>query len=139
LPGGEAKDREGIARALESVRALVKGRVFAGGHSYGGRMTTMLAAEQTIPAAALLLLSYPLHPPKKPEQMRTAHFPQLRTPSLFVHGSTDGFGSIDELTLALKLIPARTDLLPIPSSGHDLKNAPKLFPQIDQRLRGLNP
>ncbi len=51
----------------------------------------MLEAEDPELAQRLLLLSYPLHPPRKPEQLRTAHFPNLRTPALFVHGDADPF------------------------------------------------
>jgi hypothetical protein len=68
----------------------------------------------------LLLLSYPLHPPKRPGELRTAHFPSLHTPALFVSGTRDGFGAMEELTAALKLIPARTQLLPIEGAGHEL-------------------
>src|SRR5258708_7806380 len=95
--------------------------IILGGHSYGGRQATMLAADEPGIADALLLFSYPLHPPAKPEQLRTQHFPRLRTPAVFVHGTTDGFGSIDEMTAALALIPAPTELLPIAGAGHDLK------------------
>ena len=102
------------------MKKVVKGRVFAGGHSYGGRQTTILAASQADLVSGLLLLSYPLHPPLKPDQMRTAHFPDLRTPALFVHGSRDGFGSLEEMQEALKLIPAATGFLPITGSGHEL-------------------
>ena len=70
--------------------------------------------------AALLLLSYPLHPPRKPEQQRTQHLPDLRTPALFVHGTRDPFGTIAELEQALKMIPAKTKLLVIEGAGHDL-------------------
>jgi hypothetical protein len=70
--------------------------------------------------SGLLLLSYPLHPPRKSEQLRTQHFPNLRTPSLFVHGTRDPFGSIEELTSALRLIPAKTDLTAVEGAGHDL-------------------
>lgn len=80
----------------------------------------MLAAEETGLVSDLLLLSYPLHPPKRPDQLRTAHFPHLQTPALFVSGTRDGFGSITKIETALKLIPARTQLLPIPSAGHEL-------------------
>ena len=55
-------------------------RIFLGGHSYGGRQASMLCAEEPDLVAALLLLSYPLHPPRKPEQQRTQHLPDLRTP-----------------------------------------------------------
>jgi predicted alpha/beta-hydrolase family hydrolase len=80
----------------------------------------MLAAESPGLADALLLLSYPLHPPRKPGQLRTAHFPKLETPALFAHGSRDPFGSPDELKQAVSLIPAPTHLLEIESAGHEL-------------------
>ena len=84
----------------------MSGRVIAGGHSYGGRQTAMLAAERPDSADGLLLLSYPLHPPKRPQQMRTAYFPELRTPALFVHGARDPFGSLEELREAIAARPA---------------------------------
>jgi hypothetical protein len=99
---------------------MVPGRVFLGGHSYGGRQGTLLAAAAPELVDGLLLLSYPLHPPKRPTELRTAHFPRLETPSLFVSGTRDGFGTIEEVTAALKLIPARTQLLPIEGTGHEL-------------------
>lgn len=71
-------------------------------------------------ADALVLLAYPLHPPRRRAELRTAHLPSLRTPALFVHGSRDPFGSLDELGSALALIPARTVLLPVEGAGHDL-------------------
>ena len=104
------RQRPAIARGSSGrwkrPEALTGGRVFAGGHSYGGRQSTMAAAERAGMADGLLLLSYPLHPPKRPEQKRTAHFPQLRTPALFVHGTADPFGSIEDLREAVALIPA---------------------------------
>lgn len=81
----------------------------------------MLASEQADAADALLLFSYPLHPPGKPQQMRTAHLPEIRVPSFFVHGSRDPFGSPEEMTSALELIPARHELHLIQSAGHDLR------------------
>jgi uncharacterized protein len=120
-PRGNAElDQQGLRRAIESLRAKGIGRIFLGGHSYGGRQASILAASEPGLAGALLLLSYPLHPPKKPAQLRTVHFPKLHTPALFVHGTRDGFGTLDELTAALELIPARRQLLPIDSAGHDL-------------------
>ena len=124
FPAMAARDREGIARAVDAVRKLAGGRVCAGGHSYGGRQTAMAAAEQVELASALLLLSYPLHPPRKPEQMRTSFFPGLRTPALFVHGTADPFGTVEELRAAIAAIPAHTDLFSVEGAGHDLKNAP---------------
>ena len=119
-PGDAARDRAGLKNAVAAVKSMVSGSVYLGGHSYGGRQSSMLYAEQPDVVAGLLLLSYPLHPPRKPEQQRTQHLPDLRTPTLFVSGTRDPFGSIPELDQALKMIPAITKLLPIEGAGHDL-------------------
>jgi predicted alpha/beta-hydrolase family hydrolase len=120
FPAMAARDREGLRRAVDVLRSKTSGRIFLGGHSYGGRQGSMLAAEQPQLVAGLLLLSYPLHPPRKPAELRTAHFPQLKTPALFVHGGRDPFGSHDEMKAALALIPAQTKLLEIEGAGHEL-------------------
>ena len=127
-PGDAKRDRAGLSNALAALKAHVGGRLFLGGHSYGGRQASMLCAElaekaaDTVPAepVGLLLLSYPLHPPRKPEQLRTQHFFHLQTPALFVEGTRDPFGSIAEIEQALKLIPAKTKLLTVEGAGHDL-------------------
>lgn len=120
-PSAAAEDRAGIRAAVDSVRAFTSGRVFAGGQSYGGRQATLIAAEDPNACNGLLLLSYPLHPPKKPQQLRTAHFPSLRVPALFIQGTEDPFGSPEELTAAVKLIPSRTQIVFLEGAGHDLK------------------
>jgi uncharacterized protein len=123
-PADAARDRAGIKNAVAAMREQVSGQIFLGGHSYGGRQSSMLCAELTEPErsliAGLLLLSYPLHPPRKPEQQRTQHLPDLRTPTLFVSGTRDPFGSIAELEQAIKMIPAKTKLLIVEGAGHDL-------------------
>ena len=82
-PGDAARDREGLKNAAAALRRQAGlQRTFLGGHSYGGRQATILCAEQPDTADGLLLLSYPLHPPRKPEQLRTQHLPNLRTASL---------------------------------------------------------
>jgi uncharacterized protein len=118
--GGAGRDREGIRKAIGVMRGKVKGKIFAGGHSYGGRQTTMLLAEEPDLADGLLLLSYPLHPPRKPEELRTKHFAELRKRAFFVHGTRDPFGSIAEMEKALELIPAKTELFVVEGAGHDL-------------------
>ena len=120
FPAMAARDREGLRRAVEVLRGKTSGRIFLGGHSYGGRQGSMLAAEDPRVAAGLLLLSYPLHPPRKPAELRTGHFPQLNTPALFVHGGRDPFGSHDEMKTSLKLVPAPTLLLEVEGAGHEL-------------------
>jgi len=137
FPAASGRDREGVARAVDAVRKLAKGRVFAGGHSYGGRQTAMAASERPDMADALLLLSYPLHPPAKPEQLRTSFFPDLRTPALFVHGTEDPFGSLAEMSEALKLIPAANVLIPVERAAHDLKKAGAIAEEMIVRLRTL--
>jgi len=140
-PGDAARDRAGLKNAVAAMASAInagapllasvartgdfpepghKGRIFLGGHSYGGRQSSMLCAEEPDLVSGLLLLSYPLHPPRKPEQQRTQHLPDLRTPTLFVQGTRDPFASIGELQQALKMIPAKTKLLPVEGAGHDL-------------------
>lgn len=118
--GSAERDQQGLRAAVAAMRRQTSGRLFLGGHSYGGRQASILSANEPGLVDRLLLLSYPLHPPQRPDELRTGHFPDLKTPALFVHGTKDGFGSIDELAAALKLIPARTELLPIAGAGHEL-------------------
>lgn len=129
-PRGSADvDQQGLREAVQYLRREVTGRIFLGGHSYGGRQASMLAAADPAVADGLLLLSYPLHPPKRLTELRTGHFPELRTPAIFVHGSRDGFGTHEELREAMKLIPARTELLEVAAAGHELmskRNADEL-------------
>jgi len=120
-PANAAADRAGLRQAVGALRAIVSGRVILGGQSYGGRQASMLAADEPRLVEALLLFSYPLHAPGKPERLRTEHFPRLRIPALFVHGTTDPFGSIAELSLAASLIPAPAQVMPIEQAGHDLR------------------
>jgi predicted alpha/beta-hydrolase family hydrolase len=118
-PGDAAHDREGLQNAVAAMRKLAPGRIFLGGQSYGGRQASMLCAEEKT-SDGLLLLSYPLHAPSRPDQPRTQHLPRIEVPVLFVHGTRDPFGSIDEIEAARKLIPAKTKLLPVEGAGHDL-------------------
>ena len=140
-PGTAERDRAGIRRAAELFKrrdGLLRpsatptpARVFLAGHSYGGRQSSMLLAEAPDAADGLLLLSYPLHPPNKPAQLRTAHFPQLRKPAFFVHGARDPFATPEELHAALEQIPARHAVLEVTNAAHDLltKKSPGDLPQ----------
>lgn len=142
FPAMAPRDREGLRQAAAWLRGRCPGKIVLGGHSYGGRQSTMLAADDPEVADALLLLSYPLHPPRKPEQLRVAHLPSLSTPSLFVHGTRDPFGSVEELATALQVMPGRFELLPVEGAGHDLKasgrrTAPAFLEPLAQKLRAL--
>jgi uncharacterized protein len=128
-PTEGAADRQGLRDALALLRAETGPdvKLYMGGHSYGGRQTSMLAAEdEGLDASAFLFTSYPLHPPGKPAQLRTAHFSTLRKPALFVQGTRDAFGSRAEMEEALRLIPATTQLLMVDGAGHDLGGGKKL-------------
>jgi uncharacterized protein len=118
--GCAARDRDGLRRAVAVMKEKTKGQIFVGGHSYGGRQATMLIAEEPELVDGLLLLSYPLHPPRKPGELRTKHFPGLRTPALFAHGTRDPFGTIAEMKAALECIPARNELFEVKGAGHEL-------------------
>ncbi len=120
FPGQAQSDRAGLRNAVAVLRKSVAGRIYLSGHSYGGRQSTMLCAEEPELVSGLLLLSYPLHPPRKPEQLRIQHLPNLRTPSLFVHGTRDPLGSVEKMTRALQLVPAKTELMTVEGAGHDL-------------------
>jgi predicted alpha/beta-hydrolase family hydrolase len=119
-PGDGRRDREGLKQTVDSLRQVAPGRLFLCGHSYGGRQGSILAAEQPDLVDGLLLLSYPLHPPRKPEQLRTQHFPKLQASVLFVHGTRDPFGLVEEMESAITLIPGKTRLVPVENAGHDL-------------------
>jgi predicted alpha/beta-hydrolase family hydrolase len=118
-PAGATRDRQGLTHAVLALETLASRGVFLGGQSYGGRQASLLAAEAPQLTRGLLLLSYPLHPPGRPAELRTTHLPQLQVPTLFVHGDADPFGSLAELGQARALVPAATQLLAV-QGGHDL-------------------
>ena len=119
-PAWAERDREGLRRALAALARRCPGRLVLGGHSYGGRQASMLLADAPGLAQGLLLLAYPLHPPGRPERRRTEHLITLRTPTVFVHGTRDPFGFIDELDEARGMMPGPTRLLAVRDVGHDL-------------------
>jgi uncharacterized protein len=136
FPGNAERDRAGLHNAVAALRKSLAGRIFLGGHSYGGRQATVLCASEPELVSGLLLLSYPLHPPRKPEQLRIQHLPNLRTPSLFVHGTRDPFGSIEEMTKALQLVPAKTELMSVEGAGHDLGFTKGKTPELAASILG---
>ena len=119
-PGAADQDRAAILRAVTLLKSRAPEKIFLAGHSYGGRQSSILLADHPDAADGLLLLSYPLHPPNKPDQLRTQHFPQLRKPAFFVHGTRDPFATTAELKSALTLIPAPHTLLEVENAAHDL-------------------
>src|SRR6202035_1699119 len=109
--GSGTEDRAGIVEAIAVCRGLADGPLIAGGHSYGGRQTSMVVAENAYPVDVLTLFSYPVHPPGKPERTRTEHLPDITVPTVFTHGTSDPFGTLDEVRAAAALIPAPTEIV----------------------------
>ena len=138
LAGKKAPDRPPVllASVREHAAALVArahirpNRLVLGGRSMGGRMCSMAVAGGTpgddappLPAAALVLISYPLHPPGQPAKLRVEHLPRLDLPVLFIHGTKDPFASPDELTEWSATIPGQVTHHWVDGKGHDLKGA----------------
>lgn len=137
--GSAAGDREGIVEAITLARTLAGGPLLAGGHSYGGRQTSMVVADNAAAVDALTLFSYPLHPPGKPERLRTEHFGSIAVPTVFTHGTSDPFGTPDELRAAAALIPAATEIVEVTGARHDLGSRTLDVPAlaVDAALRLL--
>jgi predicted alpha/beta-hydrolase family hydrolase len=107
------------ASALAQRLSVATSQVAVGGRSFGGRMCSMAAAGG-LDVAALVLVSYPLHPPGRPERLRTAHFPDLVVPCLFVSGRRDAFATPEELGRATAAIPGEVTLVLI-DGDHSLR------------------
>ena len=124
--GRKAPDRAPVL--LQAVREEAQqliGPLVLGGRSMGGRICSMVVAdeEQPVEAIGLVLVSYPLHPPGKPDRLRVEHFPRLRVPCLFVSGTKDTFGSPEELLQWTATIPGPVTHHWVQGKGHDLKGA----------------
>ncbi len=108
------------AAALAAEAGLAPHRLVLGGRSLGGRMCSMAAAEG-LPALGLALVSYPLHPPGRPDRMRTDHFGDLRVACLFVSGTRDAFATVEELEAATALIPGPVTTVWLEGGDHGLR------------------
>jgi predicted alpha/beta-hydrolase family hydrolase len=111
--------REGAAE-LSARTGVPPERLVLGGRSMGGRICSMAVAEGA-PALGLVLVSYPLHPPGKPGQLRAEHFPSLDLPCLFVSGTRDAFGSPAELEAATGAIPGQVTHVWVEGGDHGLR------------------
>lgn len=110
------------AASLAADLAVRPASIALGGRSMGGRMCSMAVADG-LPAAALVLVSYPLHPPGRPDRLRIEHLPRLGVPCLFVSGTRDAFGSPEELEEHTAAIPGPVRHEWIDGKGHDLRGA----------------
>jgi uncharacterized protein len=109
------------AEALARRLSVPTAQVAVGGRSFGGRMCSLAVADG-LDVAALVLVSYPLHPPGQPERLRTAHFGELRVPCLFVSGRRDAFATLDELERETAAIPGEVTVV-IVDGDHSLRRS----------------
>ncbi|MFV0495243.1 alpha/beta family hydrolase [Mycobacterium sp.] len=119
-PNSAVTDQAGIVAAIQYCRTLATGPLVAGGHSYGGRQTSMVVAQKQAAVDVLALSSYPVHPPGKPERLRTEHLSAIAAPTVFTHGTSDPFGTSAEVRGAAGLISAPTEIVEITGARHDL-------------------
>jgi hypothetical protein len=126
--GRRAPDREPVllaavraeAEALAATSRLDPARLALGGRSMGGRICSIAVADG-LPALALVLVSYPLHPPGRPDRLRTTHFARLEVPCLFVSGTRDAFGTPAEMEAAAELIPGAVTHVSLEGKDHSLR------------------
>jgi predicted alpha/beta-hydrolase family hydrolase len=134
----EAAVREAAAELSRRTKLAPEGLVL-GGRSMGGRICSVVAADadDPVPAAGLLLLGYPLHPPGKPDQLRVDHFPRLRMPVLFASGTRDSFASPDELRQQVKAVKGRVSFHWIESGDHGFKPLKASGLTVESALAGV--
>ena len=124
------------ADALCATSSIRAGRLALGGRSFGGRMCSMAVAEG-LPAAGLVLLSYPLHPPGRPEVLRVDHFADIAVPCLFVSGDRDPFGTPEELERELRRIAAPVELVIVPGAHDPRGQDERIAAEVRRWVRSL--
>jgi predicted alpha/beta-hydrolase family hydrolase len=120
-----------VTSVKEHVRAFAESlgvstsKIVIGGRSMGGRMCSMAVADGNDPleVAGLVLVSYPLHPPKKPDALRVEHLPRVSVPTLCISGTKDNFGTPEELEAAFAVVPGSVTWSWINNGRHDLAKA----------------
>jgi predicted alpha/beta-hydrolase family hydrolase len=145
--GRRAPDREPVllrsvieeAQALAAEAGCPPEAIAMGGRSMGGRMCSIAVADG-LPGAALILISYPLHPPGRPDRLRTEHFPRLLLPCLFLSGTRDAFGTPEELTAATAAIPGAVTHRWIEGRDHGLRGCDAAVAEaVRMFVTGLGP
>lgn len=116
---------EGCYRAVIDAalkhKKLKGNRLVIGGKSMGGRIASHVAAQDGENIAGLVFLGYPLHPPGRPEKMRSEHLPKIKAPMLFMQGSRDAFGTKEEIADIIKKLKLPADLFAIEGGDHSFK------------------
>lgn len=112
-------------REFAASLGVATSSILIGGRSMGGRMCSMAAAdvEDALDIAGLVLVSYPLHPPKKPETLRIEHLPRVKVPTLCISGTKDTFGTPAELEAAFAVVPGAVTWQWVDNARHELARA----------------
>lgn len=129
-PGRRPPDREPVlvqsvvdaSASAAAAHSLAPSRLVLGGRSMGGRMCS-LAVARGLPAAGLVLISYPLHPPGKPEKLRVDHLPDITVPVLVIQGTRDPFGTPDEVAHCFTTVSAPVTHEWVEGGRHDVEGA----------------
>jgi predicted alpha/beta-hydrolase family hydrolase len=123
-----------VIATVRGVDGLATSRLYLGGKSMGGRIATQVAAgdEPIGPIAGLVLLGYPLHPPGKPAQLRSAHLPRVKAPMLFVQGARDAFGTPEELGPIVRALPSGSTMFVVEGGDHSLARPKSSGESLDQ-------
>lgn len=125
-----------VAEEAAALRSRVR-RIVLGGRSMGGRMCSMAVADG-LEADGLVLISYPLHPPGRPERRRDEHFPSLKVPCLFISGTRDQFGTPEELVGATDSIPGPVTHQWVEGKDHGLKGTEQTVSEMVVDWLGAN-
>jgi predicted alpha/beta-hydrolase family hydrolase len=112
---------QAVIKTAQTHRKLKKNRLVIGGKSMGGRIASQVAAMAPEGIAGLVLLGYPLHPPGRPDKLRTDHLKDIQAPMLFVQGARDTFGTEDEISSVIKQLHLSATLLPVEGGDHSFK------------------
>jgi len=142
--GRRSPDPEGVLRAtwlagFEDARSRSDGRpVLAGGKSLGGRIASMAAAEG-MPAAGLVFLGYPFHPPGKPERVRDEHLYRIAVPMLFIQGTADPFAKPEVVRKVLRKLGRAAEHVPIEGGDHsfNVRGRKRDAREVGETLAGL--
>ena len=130
--GRRAPDRapvlmQAVVDEVAALPARSRRPLVLGGRSMGGRICSIVVADGLVVAAGLVLISYPLHPPGKPDRLRVEHLSRITVPCLFVQGTSDAFGGPDELSEWTSTIPGDDTHVWVEGRGHDLRSSDQLI------------
>jgi len=127
-----------VIDAVVKHKKLKGNRLVIGGKSMGGRIASQVAASQPADIDGLVFLGYPLHPPGRPDKLRSEHLPKIKAPMLFVQGSRDAFGTKQEIEALIKKLKLPAELYSIEGGDHSFKAPKSVGPQDEIYTEAMN-